>query len=467
LTEQKMEMLLKSLFIAGLSFFIIAGYSQQLKAAGTEITPKLFIKYNYNSNIDAIDEEETGLEPTEHSWVDYLLGIEAKAKQSNTEEGVEGNLGYAQYVGSEGDLEDVGDVRANKYDFFKAQGKGWFTYRGRRFTLEIIDNIVRTRSLEDLYGYETSVISTRYLYTDNTASVQVRFQPSSKTRALVKGSYETLFFDEVENDALKYSEPANSTEIRGYAKFEYDFTPKTTGFVDFQGGQRIFDERRYVTAVDANGIPTAYNEVDTADYNFYQGVLGVSLRFSERTQLKVSGGAHNKVFFDEGQFDMEDYTVPFARINFIQQQANRYRLDLIGEAGTSTYGQDLFFDYYSGSAKFRYYFLKGLYVNVYGTYKQDVFDVEINDREFMWEDDRVDDLIVYGAELDWKIFQKNNNTWLALQLLYRHRTRISNIVDQNDYAPGFPGPYNSYNTEIDYYGAQIQFMPTLLIGKHQ
>jgi hypothetical protein len=451
--------------ISSVLVLFLAGYAQVLKAQSAEITPKLSIRYNQNDNIDAID-LDSDVDPTTQAWIDYLLGIEGKAKQVDTEEGLEVSLGYAQYVDSEGDYEDLADISNSKYNYFTIIGGAWFMYTGRNVTLEILDDIVRTRSLEELFGPGTSALSNRYLYTDNIASLQLRFQVSPKSRALLRYSYETTVFDTPENELLEYSKPSDSTGHLGYARMEYDFSPKTTGFIDLQGGQRLFEERLVPAVYDpVTLLPTVTVDVKTADYTYYQGVLGAKYSFNERTSLSVSAGAHTKSFFNEGIFDLEDYTVPAGRITFTQLEQNRYRLDLIGETSSSIYGMDMFFNYYSGIAKFRYYFYRKMSVEVQGSYRQDTFDLEINDREDLWDHDRVDHLLYYGATFNWALLEKNNRIWLGIELFYNHRSRDSNITDQDDYVATYGGFPISYDTSIDYFGAQVQFMPSILIGR--
>gem|GEM_PF-1271720 len=455
--------------VPGILLLFLAGYAQVLKAQSLEITPKLYIKYNQNDNIDAVDVDDNE-DPTRQAWMDYMLGIESKAKQVDTEEGLDVSLGYAQYIDSKGDIEDLADISTAKYNYFSINGGAWFMYTGRNVTLEILDDIIRTRSVEELFGPGTSALGNRYLYTDNIASLQLRFKLGSKSRMLLRYSYEIMTFDKPENELLEERKPSDSSGHLGYARMEYDFSPKTTGFIDFQGGQRLFEERLVVTDYDTATVPPtirATKDVKTADYTYYQGLLGARYRFSDRTSMSVSAGAHTKSFFNEGDYiDLENYTLPIGRITFTQLEENRYRMDLIGDAGTSVYGMDMFFNYYSGAAKFRYYFYRRMSLEVSGNYRQDIFDLEVNDRENLWEHDRVDNLLYYGATFNWDLVQKRNRTWFAIELLYKHRSRDSNITDEDDYVTAtFGGPYVSYNTEIDYYGAQVVFMPSILIGK--
>lgn len=420
-----------------------------IRAASLKVNLELDAQYNYSSNIDAVD--PSLMTPTKAQYMNLLAGGGINYRLSHVELGAKGNLGYTYYLITTGEVEKVGNIPTWRYDYFRAAASGWARYIGRILTVDLNDDLIRTRNLADVYGPQTDALSERFLYTDNIASLQLRFKLSPKTRLLLKYSYETLEFTKPENPVMYIYQPPNSIENRGYFRGEYDFNSRNTIFLDAQGGERIFLSRTIANTKESY-----------TDYNFYQGLLGYRHRFNERSDVEVAGGAANRHFFHEQNIILMDYANPMARAAYNRSQPDKYNFSVQGEWGTSTFGQDLFFDYINAGLTFKYFFTRKLTAEVLGNYSNDLFRTVRNDRTALWKTDRVDNIYVGRATVAWDLIQKNKETVLGLRAGYEHRVRDSNLDAPSDYK--IPILWTSYDTTIDYYFAEVDFLPMILIG---
>jgi hypothetical protein len=420
-----------------------------IQAASLKVNLEFDAQFNYTSNMDAAD--PSLITPTKAQYMNFLVGGGVNYRLSHVELGAKGNLGYTYYLNLDGDLEKANSTPTWRYDYFRAMAGAWARYIGRILTVDLTDDLVRTRSLSDVYGPQTDALSDRFLFTDNTASLQLRFNLSSKTRLLLRYSYETLEFPKPENPALDFLQPPNSIENRGYIRAEHDFNTRNTIFLDAQGGERIF-----LTRTIAN-----LNE-SFADYDFYQALLGYRHRFNERSDIEVAGGAATRHFFHEQNIVLKDYSNPMARVAYHRNQPDKYNLTFQSEWGTSTYGQDLFFDYLNAIFGFKYFINRKFNAAVDGNYSNDLFRSARNDRTAIWKTDRVDNIFVGRATLEWDPILKNNETILALRAGYQHLIRDSNLDSPGDFQN--PIFFVSYDTSIDYFFAEVDFLPMILIG---
>jgi len=419
-------------------------------AASVKLNLEFTVSYNVTSNMDGVDPKV--MEPTKASYLNFLVGGGVNYKFSKVETGIKGAAGYTYYLTADGKIEDIADAAPQDYSYIRALASAWVRYTGRILTVDLTDDIVRTRSLSDVYGPQTDALGDRYLFTDNVASLQFRFKVRAKTRLLAKYSYEMLVFPKPENEAVQQYQPADSTEHRGYFRAEYDLNTRNTVFFDAQGGQRIFATR------EISGFETHF-----VDYNFYQGLLGYRHRFNERNDLEIAGGAYYRDFINEVNLKFEDYTTPLGRVTFNSELAEKYKLNLQGEYGTSTYGQNIFYDYINGTASFKYFFTRKLIAQLDALYNYNTFDRKRNERELLWKEDRVDSIYVGRVLVFWDLIQKNKEPILRTQVGYEHKVRDSNLDSRQDYL--IPGMWVSYDTTIDYYFVEISFLPMLLVGR--
>ena len=429
-------------------------FAQRAEALSARFTPKLLVTYHYNDNIDAVDPDVT--DPTEMQWLDWLVGLEGSLKQRTVSFTLGGWAGYSQYIDSGGDLEELADIRVAKYNYYNLNLKGAFQYVSPAITIDLEDILKRNRNISDLLGEQVSEFSERPLYTSNNAMVQLRFRTSRPFNGLVRYTYQTLVFDKPENPYV--SRPAKSYAHIGYLSFAYRFTPRFLLGLDVEGGERVYDTAE---VPDSAGNIT---EVEVVDYSYYQGLLRLDYKFSPRTSLRVAGGARSRHYFGETDRDFKDYTTLVARIGFHQSQAYRYKLTIGGEYSSSTYGQNLYFNYWQVGTTFIYYFAKPLYIQVGYHYKQDLYDRSELDMENVWADDRLDILHLANASITWEALKRHNIPYLSFKLGYNYRLRDSNIDQADDYLPTYTGYRQTYDAEINSFFFQLVFNPSVLIG---
>ena len=421
----------------------------RLPAASLKINLEIDALYNSCSNVDAVDPSLTT--PTSAQYINALVGGGVNYRRSKVELGVTGIAGYTYYLSATGSMENLRHIPVSDYNYFRILASGWARYISRIVTIDLTDDITRTRSLTDVYGAQTDAMGERFLYTDNLAALQFRFNVSPKVRLLVKYSYDTLDFPRPENPLLVNFQPANSFENRGYFRGEYDFDTKNTVFLDVQAGQRIFLARK-----------TAAFAPQFVDYDSYQAALGYKHRFNERSDFEVMGGAEYRHFFHEINIDLKDYTTPLVHADYNRSRVDKYLLNLAGEWGTSTFGQSLFFDYINASLSLKYYLTHKLFATLEGVYTRDTFSAKNNDRTAIWKTDRVDNIYLGRASLEWDMVQKQHQNVLVLRAGYEHRTRDSNLDSPGDFK--IPAAFASFDTSIDTYFAEVDFLPMILIG---
>lgn len=444
---------LKKGFFSGLIFVIIFPFAfSGARAAQGKLSADLNVVYNSHDNVDAIDKDQ--IDPTEMTWMDYLINIDTSAKLSNSLSlGIIGKAGYSQYLTVEGAKEEAYDVEPNEYDYFRAFLTGYIEYRMKRLSLRLEDTVARTRSLQDIYGNQISELSTRYLYTGNTASITLRLSANPRTRILAGYAYETIIFDEPEIEPLV--PPPDSIEHRGLARIEYDISRRITVFADVNGGQRYF-ENQEIELDNKKIVDMIY-----ADYTFYDAVIGLTYRFTENTSISAHAGADSKQFTDIGPYEIQDYTTPLIRVELTTARPQRYQVILRADTGTNYYGPNLFFDYYGANLTLRYYFTKAIYTDLSGVYHYDIFDLERNNREELWTDDRIDVIYIYTGAMHFDFIKRRDHYWLGFEFGYSHKTRDSNIDGSEDYVVGYKGVPMSYDTDVNYYFANFIFSPEI------
>lgn len=452
------------------------------QAASLKLKPQLYLSYHYNNNVQAVD--PLSVDPTAVQYLNALVGLETTYKLSHLELGTKGSLGATYYLDAATNGETANAKNIRDLTYLRAAAGVWATYTGRILSVDITDDVLRNRSLSDLYGPQTDVISEIYLYTDNLAAIQLRYRPGPKTRVLLKYSFEYIFFSLADNDIFTTtinpvtgrSLPPNSYEHHGYLRGEYDWNPKNTVFLDVQGGQRIFLSRR------VGGVDYPY-----LDYNFLQGLVGYQHRFNERAEAEISGGGLTRQYFYEefdqppsyfggehglftGQADINPRTSnPMARAGFSYTIPKKFEFSLKGEYSTSTYGQSIFYDYANGKLKFKYFLTRKIYAELSGAYNYDAFNLEGGrlDRntiyQAIWRHDRYDHIYVGQAGLYWDVILKNNEAWLKVGAGYMHQRRDSNIDQKKDYRN--PMAFRSLDTDADHAYLEVSFLPMILVGR--
>lgn len=453
---------------------LILAAGKQAGAAGQlQATPTLSVQYNYNDNVDAVDPDGPR-EVVTATYLDYLLGLALSYKSGRSQFILGGYAGYEQYLTMEGRPEDRADTSPADYNFLTLKANAAFTYRYQRFMLEITDEIQQTRNLQEVFGEGTDALNYRYLYTHNQAGLGLHFGIGPKDRLLVRYQYDSLVFATPENDALKDYKPADSFESRGIIRNEYDFNNRLTGIVDFQYADRTFESR-----ID----PISGQDEKSANYHLYMLLAGVRYYIDKSTYLEVLGGAAQRDFYDLSNatlpsppfganrlaYDLEDNTEPLANIGFYRNVPKRYSLAMILERGISVYGQNLFFTYTGVNLNLSYFLTPKLTFNVAGRYYQAVFDLEKNGREWLWEDDRTDNVTYLNVRLHYDILQKGGQGTLSVEGGYTLSQRDSSINGPDDYNPLLVGVYppdalESYDTTVNVFYVQVLMLPTILIG---
>jgi len=447
------------------------------QAASLKLNPQLYLSYHYNNNVAGVDSLHT--DPTVVQSLDALVGLETTYKTSHLELGTKGSLGTTYYLDANTNRHIATAKDLGNLSYLRAAAGVWATYNGRILSVDITDDILRTRSLSDLYGPQTDVISEIYLFTDNQAAIQFRYHPSPKTRVLLKYSYEYLFFAKADNDIFTVAItpvtgillPPDSYEHRGFLRGEYDLNPRNTVSLDTQAGERIFLRRKVANV--------AYPYLD---YNFLQGLLGYQHRFNERAEAEISAGGHLRQYFYEesdyppsffgghhglasGHADINPRNSnPVGRASFSYAIPKKFILSLSGEYSSSTYGQSIFYDYASGKLVLKYYLTRKIHAELNGSYNYDVFDLGRNvEYQTVWRHDRCDHIYVGQAGLYWDVILKNDEAWLKLGAGYMHQRRDSNIDKEKDYWD--PAFFRSLDTDVDHAYAEVSFLPMILVGR--
>jgi len=449
----------KNLFKLVMIFFILMltpGLNRPAQAASAKFIPKLFIGYNYNDNVDSVDDKY--LTQLEMQWVDYLLGMDGNIKSQYYSFTLGGWAGYSQYVNASTELEDVLNVKLRRFDYYNLSLYGGFQYLRPSFAIDLSDTIKQDRRIADIFETAISEFSEIYLYTDNVATAEVRFNAGQRSTFLFRYDYETITFPEPESDYL--AAPADVYRHSGFARIDYQVSPKAKIALDLQGGQWGY------SAVKVPVGGGRWVERDLADYNYYQALLAFEYNFTPRSSIELSGGAEQRQYFGESeQRDLMDHILPVGRISFYSGEKYRYSLSASGEYAESHYGQDQFFTYGQGGAAFTYYFGKTLYAGISGSYRQDTFNREMLDLENVWSEDRVDSVIIAQASIGWDVLRKYDTPYLSLILGYGYDWRDSNIDGEiGDYVDGYRGAYYSYDAVVQSAMFQVQFNPTIFVG---
>jgi len=449
----------------------------QLNAATLEATPDISIKYNYNDNLYANDPEElktTAANDNEDlvtaSYIDYLVGLTLAYRSGRNSFSVNGEAGYEQFVSITGWVEDAKD-QARDYNFIALRATVGYNYVDPKFTLSITDTARQTRDLQEVFGEGTDALGYWSLYLNNIATVGVKTQFSTKLKTLFQYSYQSLTFATPENDVTM---PADSFENRGYFRSEYSFTGKTQGIVDLQAASSNFG------TVNGN---------KSADYTLLQGMAGIRYIFTPRVNLTVLGGWAQRDFSDLSEqrlsaawpapwagaklYDLENMSDPVGRVSLVLTSPAKNTLDFTAQQGISTYGQNLFFNYTLYMVNAGYNITPDLRTQVLVQYRQSVYDVEKNGREWLWRDDRQDNTTYVNAMIHWDILKKRNRGTLMLELGGTYQNRDSNIDNARDYSQvyrstillGSGVPADSHDAVVTTYYVRLQIVPTLLFGR--
>jgi hypothetical protein len=441
--------------------------------AGTlEATPKVIIKYSINENIYANDPDELppGDDLVTAGYIDYLLGLSLKYQERRHVFEVNGNAGYEQFVSVDGWVENAADDSPGDYDSVSISAGALYKYLRKDFIFEIHDSIRQTRDLQEIFGEATDALGYWALFTHNILGTSIKFSPTSKLRYLIRYDYSTLYFADPENDM---PEPTGAYEHRFFIKSEYFFSSKTTGIMDLQGANRVFE--------DIENDLVLGGQTKAADYMLIQGLLGLRYNFNSATYIEALGGYAQRTFDNLSEtlvpfgpyigtlaFDVEDTSSTVAIITFNTKAEKRYSFAVKGTQGISTYGQNLFFDYLSAMTSFKYHFTPKIYSRLAAQYQQSIYDLEDNSREWVWNDDRVDNTTYASASLNWDILQKRNQGTLSLAVGYAYQNRDSSIDSADDYEPTYAflsaNNINSFDAVTNVYYIRLQILPTILLG---
>lgn len=458
----------RGLFIVAFALLISGPAWGQLK-----YTPQVSIKYNYNDNIDGV--EPGGKRPlVTAQYLDYLVGGNLTYKASRSTFSIAGYVGYEQYLTMEGQAETRADTSPADYNFMTLSGNVLYVYSMKRFSLELSDRADQTRNLQDVFGAGTDALSYRYLYLHNTAGVGVRMGIGPKDRLLVRYQYESLVFATPENRSLRNSKPADSFESRVQARNEYDISPKITAIVDLQWANRTFEEIK---------SPFTGQNDKAANYIILIGYGGLRYHFTNNAYLEALAGAAQRTFYDLSSstlpsppfaagskaYDLQDYTEPVGMIIFVATAPKRYTLQASLEHQVSIYGQNLFFTYTGANVNYTYYFTPKLSFNLGARYYQALFDLDRNGRQWLWKENRTDNVSYLNANLHYDILQKGGEGTLSVEGGWALSMRDSSINGQSDYNPLLIGVYppdalGSYDTQVNTYYIQVQMVPTILLG---
>ena len=411
------------------------------------VTPRISLRYSFNDNVYAVDPDM--IDPGTASYLDYLAGITLTWRDGKNTFDLTGDAGFEQFLTVGGFLSQSPN-RKDPSDFNSVTSQVGMHYRyaGRVFTFEFADNFSRSRDLSRIFGISTDALGYWTLSTSNVANVSVRYSPSPRDRNMLSYYYDTLFFADQSN--LQLFETPDSVEHRILYRGEYDFTPKTTGIFDLQAADRNFSDL----------------SVESSDYRLYQGLGGLRFNLREQTYLELLGGYVMRDFYNVSDvYKLENTQDGIGRITFVTGKPKRYNLQLTGERGVSIYGDNLFFVYNGVSADSKLYLAPKVAFKLVGSYRNALYDLDRNDRTDLWKQDRVDNIYLADAALQWDILEKEGEGTLTVMAGYTFQFRDSNIDSANDYV-NLPAGANfwSYDTQVGVAYAQIQIKPTILFG---
>ncbi len=445
-------------------------FAGQAKAGTLEMTPRISVKYNYNDNMYGQDLDEldaANMDPVSASYLDYLVGITFVYQDGRSRISVGGDAGYEQFISMDGWVmdSDTANVNVSDYDFFTISGNVIYSYSGRNVMFSLRDEITQTRSLEKVFGENTDAIGYWSLYTNNLASASVKFNPMGKVRTLLEYQYATLIFSDPE--AENVSRPSDSYSHNGIVRNEIDFTGKTTGIIDAQYSTNVIEE---------------VDNVDYVDFDRIQAMIGLRYKIDSNSSIEVLGGYGWRNYSDVTPIplpapwpagttrnDIEDMADPLASLLYQYTLSKKVEISLRGTQGISTYGQDLFFVYTSGNGRVTYFVTPKINLQFIADYRQATYDMEKNNKEWMWDEDRIDRNTRLEAIAHYDILQKGGQGTLSIEGGYRYQLRDSNLDSPeayNDIYASIPGAnVQSYDSTINYFYFQVQVLPTILIGK--
>jgi len=98
--------------------------------------------------------------------------------------------------------------------------------------------------------------------------------------------------------------------------------------------------------------------------------------------------------------------------------------------------------------------------------KQDYYNRNQLDLERIWAHDRVDNVVVATASLNWDILRKRDTPYLTLFASYQFQMDDSNMNGPDDFLAQrsvLLGTATSYSTQVNSVKVQLNFSPSVLI----
>lgn len=428
-------------------------------AASFKFTPSLQVDYNWNDNVTALDPDY--YDPISMQWINYLVGLNATLNAKDTTVSLIGNIGYTQYVDASSNYKrELDRKKLSDFNYLNMDIAGLFQYRTRSVIIDIQDRLKRSNSFSDLFGADSSEFENILVYTDNVASAQATYKAKIPLNVLLRYEYQSTVFDEPENP-LASTRP-DSYAHKGFLKAMYGINPKLDVGVDVQGQERTYTDLYYYS----RGV--RYTE-SVADYYYIQGMAEAQYKLTSKATLVADAGAQYRHFFGQQNLarKLEDYTIPVGKISFVQTEKLKYTIDLSALYSTNTYGINAYFNYVEGRARLRYYLTKALYAEGTFVYKQDYYDREKLGYEGIWKQDRIDNVYLATAKINWDILSKRGTPYLIARATYQYQLIDSNINGPEDYLAPQSNSYGNtyYNTRVNSVMAEIIFSPTVLIGR--
>jgi hypothetical protein len=452
-------MKLKAFATLAIILSIACLFSQRAGAASAQFTPSLQIGYSWDDNVQAIDPDK--ITPIAVQWANYFVGLDGSFKSRRLSLSLGGHAGYSEYVSSTADLQKLVDMHVANLNYLNLNLIGDAQYLTPNMSFDLHDTLVRDRLFSQVFGLQNNAdFSDFYAYTDDTAFASWSFQGKSPITGLIQYTYQNTVFDNPTGNFV--SKPADSIMNMIDAKFMYKLNPKADVGVDLQVAERLYGES---IIRDEFGFE---RKQKISDYDYYQPLLDFDYKFSPKSTLTASGGMQSRHFYsqpDDGP-TLKDYSIPVVRIKYNQAQPFQYNWDVGAEYSTNTYGIDLYYTYWQLSTELKYYIRKSLYLDGSFIYAQDTYSLSTNDLANVWAHNRLDNLYIAGASVNWDALQKAGTPYLSFNLKYGFMKRDSNIDGKlDDYVTGYPGAFYSYNTQVNTIFAQVLFNPTVLIGQ--
>ena len=169
------------------------------------------------------------------------------------------------------------------------------------------------------------------------------------------------------------------------------------------------------------------------NYSLIQGMLGLRYHFTGQNYVELMGGATQRTFEDGlVLYELKDTTDAVGMLTWVYSENSMYSVRLMADQGISTYGANLYFTYTGALAKLTYFINPKMNLMLSGRYQRAVYDLDNNDREGLWKDDRIDDIIVANTVFHWDLIQRDNVGTVAFEAGYNWRDRNSSIDDIDD-----------------------------------